>query len=58
MISVIQTEPTARHFQLMRREALQGSLCRDGHEHGEIDGPMGEREDGGAGAGGLDSGPG
>jgi hypothetical protein len=50
MISIIQAEPTPRGLQLLRCQTLEGSLRRDGHEHGEVDGTMGEDEDSGAGA--------
>jgi hypothetical protein len=40
MISIIQTKPTPGTLQLFRSQSFQGSLRRDGHEHGKIDGSM------------------
>ena len=42
MICVIQTKPTSRLLKLLRRETLQRSLRRHGHENGQRHGAMWE----------------
>lgn len=53
VVRVVQAEAAARLLELLGRDAFQGGLGRDGHEDGEVDRSMGQRQDGGAGSCGL-----
>lgn len=52
MVSVVETQPTPRGFELLGGEALKSSLGSNGHEEGGFDGSMREREDRSASFGG------
>lgn len=53
VVRVVEAQAAARLLQLLRGDALERGLRGDRHEHGEVDGPVGQREDGGAGSCGL-----
>lgn len=48
VVRVVEAQAAARLLQLLRGDALERGLRRDRHEHGEVDGPVREGEDGGA----------
>lgn len=53
VVRVVEAQAAARLLQLLRGDALERGLRRDRHEHGEVDGPVREGEDGGARSCGL-----
>ena len=53
MIRIVQTEITSRLSQLFRRQPLERGLGCNGHEHGQWDGAMGQRQDRSTGLCGL-----
>lgn len=53
VVRVVEAQAAARLLQLLGRDALERGLRGDRHEHGEVDGPMREGEDGGARSCGL-----
>lgn len=53
VVRVVEAQAAAGLFQLLGRDALERGLRGDRHEHGEVDGPVGQGEDGGAGSCGL-----
>jgi hypothetical protein len=40
MISIVQTQPTPRRLELLRRQALETGLRSDRHEDRQLDGAM------------------
>ena len=48
MVGVVEAKATPRVLKLLWRKALERGLCCHGHKHGKIDGPVGQRHDGGA----------
>lgn len=50
MVGVVQTQSAARLLELFGSNALQGGLGSDGHEHGEVNGAMGQGENRSAGS--------
>ena len=55
MVCVVEAEAASRALELLGGEALQGRLGGHGHEDGEVDGAMGQGQDGCAGASDLDA---
>lgn len=44
VVRVVEAQAAARLLQLLGRDALERGLRRDRHEHGEVDGPVGQGE--------------
>ena len=55
VVGVVEAKAAAGALQLLRREALERGLGGNGHEHGQVDGAVGERHDGRPGPSCLDN---
>lgn len=53
VVGVVEAQAAARLLQLLGRDALKRGLRGDRHEDGEVDGPVGQGEDGRASSCGL-----
>ena len=56
VVGVVEAEPAAGLLQLLGSQALQRSLRRHGHEHGQLHGAVGQRQNRGPGPGCLGEG--
>lgn len=45
VVRIVEAQTAARLLQLLGGDALERGLRRDRHEHGEVDGPVGQSED-------------